>query len=72
MDYKMKWEISNLVKHGIPEKIATLSVCKKYNKEYLVDELLEEEKQEQEALREELSKFSKFVLDGGINEEKDE
>jgi hypothetical protein len=70
MDYKMKFEINNLIKHGIPEEMALLCICKKYNKEYLVEDILMEKKQEQELLREELSKFSKFVLDGGINEEK--
>lgn len=60
----MKCEINNLIKIGIPEDMALLCVCKKYNKEYLVEDILMEKRQEQELLREELSKFSKFVLDG--------
>lgn len=73
MDYKMKLEISNLVKAGIPEDFALICICRKYNKEHLVEDILLEKKQEQELLREELSKFSKFVLDGEIDkEEKDE
>ena len=32
MDLKMKYEINNLVKHGIPEDVAIISVCLKYNK----------------------------------------
>jgi hypothetical protein len=69
MDYKMKLEINNLVKAGIPEDLALICICRKYKKEYLVEDILLEKKQEQELLREELSKFSKFVLDGGLDEE---
>lgn len=66
MDLKMKYEINNLVKHGIPEDIATISVCYKYNKNELVEELLYEKKQEQELLREELAKFVEFKIDEKI------
>ncbi len=65
----MKLEVNNLVKAGIPEEFALICICRKYNKEYLVEDILLEKKQEQELLREELSKFSKFILDGGLNEE---
>lgn len=68
----MKCEINNLIKIGIPEDMALLCVCKKYNKEYLVEDILMEKRQEQELLREELSKFSKFVLDGGLDEDENE
>ena len=57
MDLKMKYEISNLIKHGIPEDVATIHVCFKYNKNNLAYELLEEKKQEQELLREAFSGF---------------
>lgn len=63
MDFKMKVEISNLIKAGIPEDLATLSVCLKYDKKHLVDDLLMERKQEQELLREELEKFVEFKVD---------
>lgn len=72
MDLKMKYEINNLVKHGIPEDIATISVCYKYNKNELVEELLYEKKQEQELLREELAKFVEFKIEEKLEEiEKD-
>ena len=60
MDYKMKYEITNLIKHGIPEDVATISICLKYNKKHLVEDLIEERRQEQELLREELEKFVEF------------
>jgi len=60
MDYKMKYEITNLIKHGIPEDVATISICLKYNKKHLVEDLIEERRQEQEMLREELEKFVEF------------
>lgn len=63
MEFKMKTEISNLVKKGIPEDLATISVCLKYNRQDLVDDLLIERKQEQELLREELEKFVEFKVD---------
>jgi len=56
----MKYEITNLIKHGIPEDVATISVCLKYNKKHLVEDLIEERRQEQEMLREELEKFVEF------------
>lgn len=65
----MKLEVSNLIKAGIPEDLALICICRKYNKEHLVEDILLEKKQEQELLREELSKFSKFVLDSGLDEE---
>lgn len=60
MDLKMKYEITNLIKHGIPEDVATISVCLKYNKKHLVEDLIEERRQEQEMLKEELEKFVEF------------
>jgi hypothetical protein len=60
MDLKMKYEITNLIKHGIPEDVATISVCLKYNKKHLVEDLIEERRQEQELIREELEKFVEF------------
>ena len=68
MDFKMKVEISNLIKAGIPEDLATLSVCLKYDKKYLVDDLLIERKQEQELLKEELEKFVEFSVAQKISE----
>ncbi|MEY3751977.1 MAG: hypothetical protein RLZZ354_519 [Pseudomonadota bacterium] len=56
----MKYEITNLIKHGIPEDVATISVCLKYNKKHLVEDLIEERRQEQELIREELEKFVEF------------
>ena len=56
----MKYEITNLIKHGIPEDVATISVCLKYNKKHLVEDLIEERRQEQEMLKEELEKFVEF------------
>jgi hypothetical protein len=64
MDLKMKYEITNLIKHGIPEDVATISVCLKYNKKHLVEDLIEERRQEQEMLREELEKFVEFSKSG--------
>jgi len=60
----MKYEINNLIKHGIPEDVATISVCLKYNKNHLVEDLIEERRQEQEMLREELEKFVEFSKSG--------
>jgi len=60
----MKYEITNLIKHGIPEDVATISVCLKYNKKHLVEDLIEERRQEQEMLREELEKFVEFSKSG--------
>ena len=68
MDFKMKVEISTLIKAGIPEDLATLSVCLKYDKKYLVDDLLIERKQEQELLKEELEKFVEFSVAQKISE----
>jgi len=56
----MKYEITNLIKHGIPEDVANISVCLKYNKKHLVEDLIEERRQEQEMLKEELEKFVEF------------
>ena len=64
MDLKMKYEITNLIKHGIPEDVATISVCLKYNKKHLVEDLIEERRQEQELMREELEKFVVFSKNG--------
>jgi hypothetical protein len=64
MDLKMKYEITNLIKHGIPEDVATISVCLKYNKKHLVEDLIEERRQEQELLKEELEKFIEFSKSG--------
>jgi hypothetical protein len=63
MDLKMKYEINNLVKHGIPEDVAIISVCLKYNKKELADDLINERKEEQELLREELEKFVEFKIE---------
>lgn len=63
MDLKMKYEINNLVKHGIPEDVAIISVCLKYNKKELAEDLINERKEEQELLREELEKFVEFKID---------
>ena len=57
----MKIEVKQLVKIGIPEDIALISVCKKYNKEHLVEDIVLELRQEQELLREELGKFVEFT-----------
>jgi len=64
MDLKMKYEITNLIKHGIPEDVATISVCLKYNKKHLVEDLIEERRQEQQLMREELEKFVVFSKNG--------
>jgi len=66
MDLKIKLEISNLVKKGIPEEVAFLTTVMKYKKEYLLTEYLEEKKQEQELLFNEFQNFGKFEI---INEE---
>ena len=42
MDLKIKLEISNLVKKGIPEEVAFLTTVMKYKKEYLLNDYLEE------------------------------
>jgi len=60
MDYKMKAEINQLVKKGIHEDLATISVCKKYNKCELVEHLVTDISQEQELLNEELKNFKQF------------
>ena len=44
MDLKIKLEISNLVKKGIPEEVAFLTTVMKYKKEYLLTDYLEEKK----------------------------
>ena len=66
MDLKIKLEISNLVKKGIPEEVAFLTTVMKYKKEYLLTDYLEEKKQEQELLFNEFQNFGKFEI---INEE---
>lgn len=60
----MKTEVNNLIKIGIPEDLALISVCRKYGKEHLVEDILLEKKQEQELLREELERFAPFTLAG--------
>lgn len=71
MDLKMKYEINNLIKHGIPEDVATISVCLKYDKKHLVEELIEERRQEQELMKEELEKFVEFSKNGAEFKEND-
>jgi hypothetical protein len=66
MDLKIKLEISNLVKKGIPEEVAFLTTVVKYKKEYMLTDYLEEKKQEQELLFNEFQSFGKFEI---INEE---
>jgi hypothetical protein len=66
MDLKIKLEISNLVRKGIPEDVAFLTTVMKYKKEYLLTDYLEEKKQEQELLFNEFQNFGKFEI---INEE---
>ena len=66
MDLKIKLEISNLVKKGIPEEVAFLTTVMKYKKEYLLTDYLEEKKQEQELLFNEFQNFGKFEI---INED---
>ena len=39
MDFKMKREVAQLVKIGIPEDIALIAICKKYGKEELVSDI---------------------------------
>ena len=63
MDLRMKYEINTFVKHGIPEDIAIISVCLKYNKGELAEDLINERKEEQELLREELEKFVEFKIE---------
>jgi len=70
MDLKMKYEIKQLVKIGIPEDVAMFSVCVKYNKTYLVNDYIDETKQEQELLKEEVNRF--IELKHTLNELKDE
>ena len=60
----MKTEVKQLVKIGMPEDIALMSVCKKYDKEHLVEDIVLELRQEQELLKEELEKFVPFTLAG--------
>jgi len=62
MDLKIKLEISNLVKKGIPEDVAFLTTVMKYKKEYLLTDYLEEKKQEQELLFNEFQNFGKFEI----------
>ena len=66
MEIKIKLEISNLVRKGIPEDVAFLTTVMKYKKEYLLTDYLEEKKQEQELLFNEFQNFGKFEI---INEE---
>ena len=66
MDLKIKLEISNLVRKGIPEDVAFLTTVMKYKKEYLLTDYLEEKKQEQELLFNEFQNFGKFEI---INDE---
>jgi len=66
----MKYEIKQLVKIGIPEDVAMFSVCVKYNKTYLVNDYIDETKQEQELLKEEVNRF--IELKHTLNELKDE
>jgi hypothetical protein len=61
MDLKMKYEIKQLVKMGIPEDVAFFSICVKYNKKHLVEDHIEETRQEQELLKEELERFTEFT-----------
>jgi len=63
MDFKMKCEISNLMKIGIPEDLATISICKKYNKDELAKDYLEDAKQEQQLIEQELQNFRQIKRD---------
>jgi len=65
----MKYEINTLIKHGFPEDVATIHVCLKYNKSHLIDELIEEKKQEQELLREALADFVEFKIEEKLDSE---
>ena len=60
MDFKIKREVAQLVKIGIPEDIALIAICKKYGKEELVGDILEEQKEEQQVLNEMLKEFKQF------------
>jgi len=57
MDFKMKRELDNYIKMGIPEDLAMITVCRKYNKMELVKDLLTDVVEEQNALAEMLNEF---------------
>jgi hypothetical protein len=57
MDFKMKSELEKYIKMGIPEDLAMITVCRKYNKMELVKDLLTEVMEEQNALAEILNEF---------------
>lgn len=61
MDFKIKTEIQQLIKNGIPEEFAQIIACAKYKKLEAVGELLEDIKQEQEVLKDLLSNFQPLV-----------
>ena len=60
MDFKMKREVAQLVKIGIPEDIALIAICKKYGKEELVSDILGEQREEQYILNQMLKEFKQF------------
>jgi len=53
----MKRELDNYIKMGIPEDLAMITVCRKYNKMELVKDLLTDVVEEQNALAEMLNEF---------------
>ena len=53
----MKSELEKYIKMGIPEDLAMITVCRKYNKMELVKDLLTEVMEEQNALAEILNEF---------------
>ena len=57
MDYKMKTEFNNLVKMGFSEEFSTIILSAKYNKPELSKDIIDDLKQENEIIIEEMKNF---------------
>lgn len=57
MDYKMKIEFNNLVKMGFTEEMATIVVSVKYNKTEIAKEVINDLKDENSVIEEEIKNF---------------
>ena len=62
MDFKMKRELDNYIKMGIPEDLAMITVCRKYNKIELAKNVISDVMEEQNALAEMLNDFRLITL----------
>ena len=71
MDYKMKTELNNLVKMGFTEEMATIIVSAKYNKLEISKEIIDDLKDENTTIQEELNNFIPLEENIKYNYDKD-